>query len=99
VTRLGLGSAPLGNLYQEVEDEESQCVVATAHDAGIRFFDTAPLYGYGLAERRLGRVLSEKPRDSFVLASKVARLLRLGRPPATRPSFTRGRRSTRSCRP
>jgi len=81
VTRLGLGSAPLGNLFQEVADVDARSVVATAYDAGIRFFDTAPLYGYGLAERRLGKVLSEKSRDSFVLASKVGRLLRAGVPP------------------
>jgi len=80
VTRFGLGSAPLGNLFQEVEDEEARRVVARAHDAGVRFFDTAPLYGHGLAERRIGSVLSQRPRDSFVLATKVGRLLRAGLP-------------------
>jgi D-threo-aldose 1-dehydrogenase len=81
VTRFGLGSAPLGNLFQEVADDQARSVVATAYEAGIRFFDTAPLYGYGLAERRVGSVLSEKPRESFVLATKVGRLLRAGLPP------------------
>jgi D-threo-aldose 1-dehydrogenase len=56
-------------------------VVETAWESGIRFFDTAPLYGHGLAERRLGSVLREKPRDEFVLATKVGRLLRADAPP------------------
>jgi D-threo-aldose 1-dehydrogenase len=76
VTRLGLGCAPLGNLFREVDDEVAHAVVERAYDAGIRLFDTAPLYGYGLSERRVGHVLRGKPRDSFVLATKVGRLLR-----------------------
>ena len=62
-------------------DDEAHRVVQAAWDAGIRFFDTAPLYGHGLAERRLGQVLRTKPRDEFVLATKVGRLLRAGAPP------------------
>ena len=81
VTRLGLGSAPLGGLFEEVADDEAHRVVETAWQAGIRFFDTAPLYGHGLAEQRLGAVLRTKPRDEFVLATKVGRLLRAGAPP------------------
>src|SRR5438128_11475305 len=81
VTRLGLGSAPLGGLFEEVADDEAHRVVEAAWDAGIRFFDTAPLYGHGLAERRLGAVLRAKPREEFVLATKVGRLLRAGAPP------------------
>jgi D-threo-aldose 1-dehydrogenase len=76
VTRLGLGSAPLGGLFQAVDDAEAVRVVERAWDAGIRFFDTAPLYGHGLAETRLGTVLKHKPRDEFIFASKVGRLLR-----------------------
>src|SRR5205809_2309370 len=75
-TRLGLGSAPLGGLFEEVADDEAHRVVEAAWQAGIRFFDTAPLYGHGLAEQRLGAVLGAKPRDEFVLATKVGRLLR-----------------------
>jgi len=81
VTVLGLGSAPLGNLFEVVTDDEAHRVVDTAWNAGIRFFDTAPLYGHGLAERRFGAVLGSKPRDEFVLATKVGRLLRAGAPP------------------
>src|SRR5689334_4806275 len=81
VTTLGLGSAPLGGLFEAVSDDEAGRVVKAAWDAGIRFFDTAPLYGHGLAERRLGAVLRTKPRDEFVLATKVGRLLRADAPP------------------
>jgi D-threo-aldose 1-dehydrogenase len=81
VTRLGLGSAPLGGLFEEVADDEAHRVVEAAWQAGIRFFDTAPLYGHGLAEQRMGAILRTKPRDEFVLATKVGRLLRAGAPP------------------
>src|SRR3989442_14089690 len=83
VTRLGFGTAPLGGLFQALADDEAQRVVEAAWAAGIRFFDTAPQYGNGLAEQRLGTVLSAKPRDQFVLATKVGRLLRAGAPPQT----------------
>jgi D-threo-aldose 1-dehydrogenase len=76
VTRLGLGTAPLGGLYQPVSDEAALRTIDAAWQAGIRFFDTAPLYGHGLAERRVGEALGSRPRDSFVLATKVGRLLR-----------------------
>jgi len=81
VTRLGLGSAPLGGLFEEVADDEAHRVVEAAWQAGVRFFDTAPLYGHGLAEQRMGAILRTKPRDEFVLATKVGRLLRAGAPP------------------
>jgi D-threo-aldose 1-dehydrogenase len=75
-TRLGLGSAPLGGLFNPVSDATAHGVVQHAYDAGLRFFDTAPLYGYGSAEQRMGHVLSQQPRDDFVLATKVGRLIR-----------------------
>jgi D-threo-aldose 1-dehydrogenase len=75
-TRLGLGSAPLGGLFNPVSDATAHGVVQHAYDAGLRFFDTAPLYGYGSAEQRMGHVLSQQPRDEFVLATKVGRLIR-----------------------
>jgi len=78
VTRLGLGGAPLGNLYAAVDDDGATAVVDAAWEAGIRYFDTAPLYGHGLSERRLGRVLAGRPRDQYVLSTKVGRLLRPG---------------------
>ncbi len=76
VTRIGLGSAPLGNLFQPVDDDQAIATIAAAWDAGIRFFDTAPLYGHGLAEERLGAGLRGYARDAFVVSSKVGRLLR-----------------------
>jgi D-threo-aldose 1-dehydrogenase len=81
VTRFGLGTAPLAGLFEAVEEEQALQVIEHAWDAGIRFFDTAPLYGHGLAELRLGRFLPSKPRDEFTLCSKVGRLLRADAPP------------------
>ena len=74
-TALGLGTAPLGNLYAPVAEADADGVLAAAWSAGIRHFDTAPLYGHGLAETRLNRFLRDKPRDSYTLSSKVGRLL------------------------
>lgn len=80
VTRLGLGAAPLGNLFTEVGEDEARACVDAAWAAGIRLFDVAPLYGHGLAEQRLGRALAGYPRNDYVLSTKVGRLLRPGRP-------------------
>ncbi len=74
--RLGLGTAPLGNLFTAITDDEATATVAAAWNGGVRFFDTAPQYGHGLSETRLGVALASYPRDQFVLASKVGRLLR-----------------------
>jgi D-threo-aldose 1-dehydrogenase len=81
VTRFGLGTAPLAGLFEEVDEGQALRVIQRAWEAGIRFFDTAPLYGHGLAELRLGRVLRERPRAEFTLATKVGRLLRADVPP------------------
>lgn len=86
VTRLGLGAAPLGGLYQAVSDEGATDAVRRAWDLGLRLFDTAPLYGYGLSERRLGAGLRGLPRDEFVLATKVGRRL-VGRGTAAEPTM------------
>ena len=80
---LGLGTAPLGGLYQAVSDEDAHAVVDRAWELGLRLFDTAPLYGYGSAERRLGAALRHRPRHEFVLSTKVGRLLRPGAPVET----------------
>jgi D-threo-aldose 1-dehydrogenase len=87
VTRFGLGTAPLAGLFEEVAEDDALAVIERAWDAGIRFFDTAPLYGHGLAEIRLGKVLRHKPREEFTLASKVGRLLRADAPPEPGQSF------------
>lgn len=75
-TEIGFGSAPMGNLYRAVADDEVDRLLEIAWDAGIRYYDTAPLYGLGLAETRLNRFLRDKPRDEYVLSTKVGRLLK-----------------------
>jgi D-threo-aldose 1-dehydrogenase len=81
LSRLGLGTAPVGGLYEAVSEEEAHAVVDRAWALGVRYFDTAPLYGSGLAEHRLGAALRSHPREEFVLSTKVGRLLRPGAPP------------------
>ncbi|MFC7787530.1 aldo/keto reductase [Microbacterium sp. MAHUQ-60] len=73
---LGYGAANVGNLFRELSDDEAWAVLEAAWDSGIRYFDTAPHYGLGLSERRLGAFLQTKPRDEFVLSTKAGRLLR-----------------------
>jgi D-threo-aldose 1-dehydrogenase len=73
---LGLGGAPLGDIYELIPEERALATVAKAYEAGVRLFDTAPLYGYGLSEHRIGHVLRRQPRDSYVLSTKVGRWLR-----------------------
>lgn len=75
MTEIGLGAAQLGNLYRELDEDTAKATVDAAWDAGIRYFDTAPHYGLGLSESRLGAALSTRPRDEFVLSTKVGRLL------------------------
>lgn len=84
VSRLGLGCAPLGNLFSAISDEAAEATVHAAWQQGIRFFDTAPQYGHGLSEVRLGRALAGFPRDEYVLASKVGRVL-VAPPPGVAP--------------
>ena len=75
VTRLAFGTAPIGNIFQEIDEETSEAMIQTAWDAGLRYYDTAPMYGHGLAELRCGHALRWKRRDDFVLSSKVGRRL------------------------
>jgi D-threo-aldose 1-dehydrogenase len=72
---LAFGGAGIGNLYQEVSDADAAATVAAALDAGVTYFDTAPHYGLGLSEWRLGAALAGRPRDEIVLSTKVGRLL------------------------
>ena len=78
ITTLGLGCASLGNLYRTVSDAQARETVQRALDANLRYIDTAPYYGFGLSERRVGDVLRRQPRDDYVLSTKVGRLLRPG---------------------
>jgi D-threo-aldose 1-dehydrogenase len=76
VSILGFGCAPLGDLYELLDDDVALRTVAAAAEAGVTLFDVSPLYGHGLAEHRLGTVLKRLPRNSFVLSTKVGRWLK-----------------------
>ena len=79
-TELGFGAAPLGNLMRAISDADADMLLQSAWDRGLRYFDTAPLYGLGLSETRLNRFLRGKPRDSYVLSTKIGRLFRATTP-------------------
>ncbi|WP_298837994.1 aldo/keto reductase [uncultured Roseobacter sp.] len=74
-TELGFGTAPLGNLYRAISDEDARATLDAAWEGGVRYFDTAPLYGLGLSETRLNPFLRGKPRDEYILSTKVGRLI------------------------
>lgn len=76
VPRLGIGTVPIGEMLGPVDQAEAVRVMRRAHEMGAALFDTAPQYGHGVAERRLGMVLPELPRDEFIVITKVGRLLR-----------------------
>ncbi|WP_448136682.1 aldo/keto reductase [Stenotrophomonas rhizophila] len=73
--RLGFGTAPLGNMYRNIPEQEALDTVEAAWQQGIRYFDAAPMYGAGLAEIRLGTALRQHRRDDYVLSTKVGRLI------------------------
>src|SRR4051812_24663212 len=75
LSELSLGCSALGNMYRAVSDADATATVDAAWEHGIRYYDTAPHYGLGLSERRLGAALAPRPRDEYVVSSKVGRLL------------------------
>ncbi len=79
-TELGFGAAPLGNLYRAVPEKDAQSTFEAAWKAGIRYFDTAPLYGLGLSETRLNHFLRGKKRADYVISTKIGRLLKVCEP-------------------
>jgi len=79
VTELGFGGVPLGELFERVSEAQGQETLQAAWDVGVRYFDTAPFYGYGKSEHRIGRFLCEQRRKEFVLSTKVGRVLRAAR--------------------
>lgn len=87
IAEVGVGCGTLGNLYREVSDAVAEAVVDCAWEAGLRYFDTAPFYGLGLSEMRVGAALSKYPRNGFVVSSKVGRLLHADKPFADRYGF------------
>lgn len=79
VSAFGFGTAPIGNIFKPISEQESDGMIQAAWDGGVRYFDTAPMYGHGLAELRSGHSLRWKHRDDFVLSSKVGRVLKPAR--------------------
>jgi D-threo-aldose 1-dehydrogenase len=75
ISTFGFGGAPLGNMHRVLSEDEAQLTVEAAWDSGLRYFDTAPFYGHGLSEMRIGSVLRSKKRDDFVISTKVGRVL------------------------
>jgi D-threo-aldose 1-dehydrogenase len=73
--KLGFGAAPLGNMFRDIPEEEALATVEAAWNDGIRYYDNAPFYGAGLAEIRMGEALKDKPRDQYVISTKVGRLI------------------------
>lgn len=82
LSELGFGAAPLGNLYRAISEEDAQNTLRDAWDAGLRYFDTAPLYGLGLSETRINHFLRGKPREDYVISTKVGRLMQVTAPEA-----------------
>ena len=80
VTTLGLGGAPMGGFRAKISDAEAMALTDAAYDGGVRYFDTSPFYGYGRSELRMGAALREKPRDDFVLSTKIGRILHAMKP-------------------
>jgi len=79
-TELGFGAAPLGNLYRPLTEKDARTTLDAAWSAGCRYYDTAPLYGLGLSETRLNGFLRAKPRDSYLISTKIGRILELCAP-------------------
>ncbi|HUX71971.1 MAG TPA: aldo/keto reductase [Cellulomonadaceae bacterium] len=84
LSEIGFGASTLGNLHRAMTDDDARAAVEHAWQRGIRYFDTAPHYGLGLSERRLGRALAEHPRHEFVVSTKVGRLLEANPEPTER---------------
>src|ERR1700722_13270143 len=78
--RVGLGTAALGNFLQAISDADAVAVISRALASGVRYLDTAPLYGHGLAEQRVGQAIERTPSAGLVVSTKVGRLLRAGAP-------------------
>ncbi|MCB0060909.1 MAG: aldo/keto reductase [Caldilineaceae bacterium] len=74
VTQFGLGTAPLGDLFEAIPEEQAQQTLQAAWDLGVRYYDTAPFYGHGKSEHRVGHFLRQQPRDQFVISTKVGRV-------------------------
>jgi D-threo-aldose 1-dehydrogenase len=86
VTELGLGGAPMGGFRATISDAEAMMLTDAAYQAGVRYFDTSPFYGYGRSELRMGAALREKPRSEYVLSTKIGRILHTMKPGESPPA-------------
>jgi D-threo-aldose 1-dehydrogenase len=86
VTTLGLGGAPMGGFRATISDAEAVALNDAAYDGGVRYFDTSPFYGYGRSELRMGAALRNKPREEFVLSTKIGRILHALKPGEPKPA-------------
>lgn len=86
VTELGLGGAPMGGFRATIPDAEAAALIDAAYAEGVRYFDTSPFYGYGRSELRMGATLRGKPRNEYVLSTKIGRVLHAMRPGEKRPA-------------
>ncbi|MEO3475402.1 aldo/keto reductase [Roseomonas sp. CAU 1739] len=89
VTALGFGGAPIGGFRASIAEEEAQALLDAAWDGGVRFFDTSPFYGYGRSELRVGHALRQRPRQDYVLSTKIGRVMHAQRPGEERPGGMR----------
>ncbi len=85
VTTLGLGGAPMGGFRATIPDAEAAMLTDAAYEGGVRYFDTSPFYGYGRSELRMGAALRQRPRDEYVLSTKVGRILHAMKPGEAKP--------------
>lgn len=85
VTTLGLGGAPMGGFRATISDAEAVALSDAAYEGGVRYFDTSPFYGYGRSELRMGAALRNKPREDFVLSTKIGRILHAMKPGEPKP--------------
>jgi D-threo-aldose 1-dehydrogenase len=85
VTTLGLGGAPMGGFRATISDAEAVGLTNDAYDLGVRYFDTSPFYGYGRSELRMGAALREKPREDYVLSTKIGRIMHAMKPGEPKP--------------
>src|SRR6202000_2276740 len=85
-TELGLGGAPIGGFRATIPDADATALTDAAYEGGVRYFDTSPFYGYGRSELRMGAALRQRPRDEYVLSTKVGRVLHARKPGEKKPA-------------
>lgn len=89
VTEFGFGAAPIGGFRATITEAEAQALLETAWEGGVRYFDTSPFYGYGRSELRLGHFLRQRPREEFIISTKIGRVMHAGQPGEEAPADLR----------